>query len=86
MFRGNASALAPDMLPVSYPCDLLLIICFSYLHSTKKPDPQRRFRLFRVWALPCAQSPHHHLAIHRTHALSIGFGSGRRADRFHSSL
>src|SRR5271165_5984228 len=31
MFRGNASAPAPDMLTVSYPCDLLLIICFSYL-------------------------------------------------------
>jgi hypothetical protein len=33
MFRGNASALAPDMLTVSYPSDLLLVICFACLYS-----------------------------------------------------
>lgn len=33
MFRGNASALAPDMLTVSYPGDLLLVICFACLYS-----------------------------------------------------
>src|SRR5271157_4073637 len=69
MFRGNASALAPGMLTVSYPCDLLLIICFSCLYSNLILGGDSGSFEYE----PCLARNRriHHLAIHGTHALSI---------------